>query len=235
MEDISLAMLLPRDDNQKEKLGLHDWSAEDQRRAWESAQHFLDESGIRDVITEKINRGGIIGSFYERFGTPDIHERLLDALVQKKNVLIFMAHGDREHLYAPDGTSVAVRDIERLDLSYNRPTVFLFSCEGGKTGKSDSSPALADALKKAGAGVIWSFEEKLDAGEAMSAASMLLDDLKLGKSMMDGIEALVRTLQKLNGPKVYLRVQRNTPDTAAVGKRSAITTVQLRGETRRIA
>ena len=133
-------------------------------------------------------------------------------MTQKKNVLIFIAHGDRQHLYTPDGASIAVSDIQKLHLDYNRPTVFLFSCEGGKTGKSDSGPALADALKTAGARAVWSFEEKLDAGEALSAAASLLSDMRRGRSMLDAMQTLAQTLRKYRAPKVYLKVQCVPPE-----------------------
>lgn len=208
-EDFSLAMLLPKNKEQKQKLGLENmWSTTDQQRTWESARSFVKRSGI-EVITEKVNRDGIFGWVSDLFASNDTQERLFDALMQKKNVLIFIAHGDREHLHSPDGTSIAVADIKKLQLSYNKPTVFLFSCEGGKTDRSDTGPTLADALKDAGASAVWSFAEKLDAGEAMSAAESLLAEVKRGRSMMDAMTALARTLRKLGGPKVYLRVQLN--------------------------
>jgi hypothetical protein len=207
IDDFSVAMLLPKNEDQKQKLGLQHWSREDQQRTWESAQNFLDQSGIRDILTERVNRGGVTGWLYDWYGDSKTQERLFEALAQKKNVLIFIAHGDRQHLYSPDGSSIAVSDIQKLQLQGNRPTVFLFSCEGGKAGKSDSGPTLADALKQAGAGSVWSFEEKIDAGEALSAASALLDEVKRGRSMLDAIQTLALTLRKLGSPRIYLKTQ----------------------------
>jgi hypothetical protein len=98
IDDFSLAMLLPKDETQKRKLGLDNWSEEDQRRTWDSAQSFVKRSGIRDVITGKVNRTGMMGWIGDTFSQDDTPERLFDALAQKKNVLIFIAHGDRQHL-----------------------------------------------------------------------------------------------------------------------------------------
>ena len=71
IDDFSVAMLLPKNEDQKQKFGLHDWSTEDQQKTWESAQSFLDQSGIRDVITEKVNRGGIRGWRYDVSGASE--------------------------------------------------------------------------------------------------------------------------------------------------------------------
>jgi hypothetical protein len=85
--------------------------------------------------------------------------------------------------------------------------VFLFSCEGGQRGPSEAGSAIADALKDAGAAAVWSFEDKLDAGEAMTSAESLLDQVKRGGSMLDAIKALAKGVSRFKGPRVYLRVQ----------------------------
>jgi hypothetical protein len=64
-----------------------------------------------------------------------------------------------------------------------------------------------DPLKDAGAAAVWSFEDKLDAGEAMTSAESLLDQVKRGGSMLDAIKALAKGVSRFKGPRVYLRVQ----------------------------
>jgi hypothetical protein len=197
-KDFAAAILLPRNAEQQNLIGLN-WTPEQRERAWNSSQYFLKNSEISDVITDRVNRGGLLGYAYEKVSLTKVRENIIEALQTKKNILIVFAHGNRERIYLPNGETLSSEEISKLDLSKNKPVVLLFSCEGGKPGeKSGASLSFEEALKKAGAKAVLTFEEKVDASIACIIAGKLFDKINSSKQIpiLDALEETVRDIQK---------------------------------------
>ena len=203
LKDSTTVLLFPRNDSERILLGL-DWSEDTRKRVWESAHGFLDQNSGMDVV----NRGGFVERFFKKEDREPIHQRLLKALQEQKNVLIFFAHGGRNLLHTPDGKILTAEEVSKLDLRRNKPNVFLLNCEGGKPGeKSDASDSLQQAFKKAGANLVFAFEQKIDASTAITIASKLLEEMKSRTSILDAIEEIAREFQTRYSIRLKARLE----------------------------
>ncbi len=213
LDHFAAVLSLPRNARQQQLLGLTQWTQKDVERASQLVEFFIKKSGIKrsSVTTWSENRGGLWAWVSEKLGWGTTHDKVMKVLQTRKKVLILFAHGDNKRVKLLDGTELTADEISELHLKH-KPTVLLFSCEGGKPGnRSDASDSLQQAFKKAGADAIWAFEEKVDVGEAVSIALSLMEKVKSGnKSTLDVWEEVVREVQRKKGPRVRLKVQRDT-------------------------
>ena len=202
--DFDLAILLPKNADQQAAMGLH-WTEAQRDHAWQSAEYLKSTSRGASVITQSVNRTGLLGKASDLWGT-DSKKDILESLRNRKGVIILFAHGDREGVYTPEGKKLTVQDVQSLDLRSNHPIVMLLSCEGNAPVESPASSSLAQALKKSGATAVWSYERKVDAGEAANSAAQFLDLIRSGKSVFDSFRSMSHDAAIKAGPPVHLKV-----------------------------
>ena len=203
--DFDLAVLLPKNATQQAAMGL-EWTQAQREHAWASAEYLKSNGGRVSLVTRNTNRVGLRGWLNDAIGT-DSKSDVMHSLANAKGVLILFAHGDREGVYTPEGKKLTVRDVRSLDLHINHPVVLLLSCEGNSRGNSAASLSLAQELKKSGATAVWSYGQKVDAGEASSAAVEFLESIRSGKTLLESFRLLTRDRAVKAGPEVHLKVQ----------------------------
>jgi len=188
--DVAAVPLLPRNAKEQKLMGLN-WKDPVRSEAWEAVEQTTRATGVR----------------FER------PVQMQEALAREASVVVFFAHGDRTRLKMPDGKNFSIEDAARLDLSRNRPVIFLVSCEGGKPGEpGEGGPSFAEAFKQRGARAVVAFEEKVDAREATGFVEDFFRELKRqeegaamrSRSLLDAIENAVRGWK---GPKLRLIVK----------------------------
>jgi hypothetical protein len=215
--DLDLAILLPKNADQQAAMGLQ-WTDAQRDHAWQSGEYLKANSRGASVITQSVNRTGLLGWATDLWGT-DSKKDVLDSLRNRKGVIILFAHGDRDGVYTPDGKELTVQDVQSLDLHANHPIVLLLSCEGNARAESAAGSSLAQALKKSGATAVWSYGQKVDAGEAASAAVQFLGLIRRGKSPLDSFRSMSRDSAIKAGPVVHLKVRLEPPRNAASAAR----------------
>lgn len=203
--DFDLAILLPKNDTQQAAMGLK-WTDAQRNHAWQSAEFLKSNARGAPLITQSANRTGVLGWATDKWGT-DSKKAVLDSLMNRQGVVILFAHGDRDGIYTPEGQKLAVQDVLKLDLRANHPIVLLLSCEGNAHAESPAASSIAQALKKSGATAVWSYGQKVDAGEAASAAARFLELIGSGKSALDSFRLLSRDTATKSGPPVHLKVR----------------------------
>jgi hypothetical protein len=211
--DFDLAILLPKNAEQQVAMGLQ-WTDSQRDHAWQSSEYLKSNTRGASVITESVNRTGLLGWATDLWGT-DSKKDVLDSLKNRKGVIILFAHGDRDGVYTPEGKKLTVQDVGNLDLHANHPIVLLLSCEGNTHAESPASSSLAQALKKSGATAVWSYGQKVDAGEAASAAAQFLGLIRRGKSPLESFRSMSRDSAIKAGPPVHLKVRLEAPRNAA--------------------
>jgi hypothetical protein len=202
--DVDLAILVPKNADQQTAMGLH-WTDAQRDHAWQSGESLKLNPRGAAVITQSVNRTGLTGWATDLWGT-DSKKAMLDSLRNRKGVIILFAHGDRDGVYTPEGKKLTVQDVQGLDLHANHPIVLLLSCEGNARGESPAGSSLAQALKKSGATAVWSYGQKVDAGEAANAAAQFLDLIRSGKSPLETFRSMSRDAAIKAGPLVHLKV-----------------------------
>jgi tetratricopeptide (TPR) repeat protein len=203
-------VLVPSNESQQAKMGLGAWSRQDLDQARSAKKLFLDRSAFMDILIPPEKPKG----WWRRWTSPEtevpLKTRALRTLQDADGVVILFAHGDRNRLYLPDGTTISSTDLQKDSLR-NRPVVLLFSCEGGNPGApSEASASVADYLKEAGARAVWSFEEKVDVRESAEWALNFLVAVRSGRSLLEAIESVVREINRTKGPHVRLKANGRT-------------------------
>jgi len=203
--DFDLAILLPKNAKQQAAMGLQ-WTDTQRDYAWNAAEYFKSAARDAPVITEAANRGGIWGFATDALGT-ESKKQVMRSLTSKKGVVILFAHGDRDGVYTPEGEKVTVQDVRGLSLHENQPIVLLLSCEGDAAGVSSASSSIAQELKRSGAMAVMSYEQKVDAREAVSAGVQFFENMRSGKTPSESFRLTVRSKGVRAGPKLHLKVQ----------------------------
>jgi hypothetical protein len=106
-------------------------------------------------------------------------EAVLQALTEKENVIVIVAHSDGKTLFMPDprpdGTTISADYLRehREEITANSPFVYLFSCEAGNLANLEN---FASTLLECGAAGVAASQSVLGAAEGRTMLSRLLDE-----------------------------------------------------------
>jgi hypothetical protein len=117
---------------------------------------------------------------------------VIEALSQKSNVLIIVAHSDGYKLYFPDGSSLDATQLSQIQqqIAANHPFVALFSCETAKV--DDKYSSFAKSLIDAGAKAVLAPTETVGARTSAKLLKAFLDFSNQGSTPLEAWEKSLR-------------------------------------------
>lgn len=203
----SVAILLPRDDQQQRLMGLEAWGPSLRVDAWQETTAWTKRTRWGAIVTWKSNGLRPLRWIRDFWNAGTERENLVKALENSEHVLILFAHGTRAWIALPDGTKLTVEEVRALNLKH-QPLVLLLSCEGAQPAPSEASISFAEALKVAGAAAVYGAEQKLFVRDALAIAEQFATErARGGVSLLEILRRVDTRQREVGATNLRLKVE----------------------------
>jgi len=162
--------------------------------------------GDTQLVTYAANRTGLSGWVTDLIGT-DSKTDVLNSLSSAKGVLILFAQRRSRWSLHTGRTKTDAERRARPRLASESSHCVAPKLRGQQTWRQRRQRFFGQELKKSRATAVWSYGQKVDAGEASSAAVKFLENIRSGKTPIESFRSIIRDPAVKAGPEVHLKVQ----------------------------